>query len=138
MPRRWKWSHGQLFFDLAAMISAGHSENQVRIRGNDCVPAHRNSGVTGCAEDVNPASQRDHLGDPMPTNAWRIEPLEAEYARRVGQAGFNFADLASQFSDELARLFWPLTGVTDNLNIVPDFFDGMRSECYHFRRMHEA
>src|SRR3954466_11391617 len=74
----------------------------------------------------------------MATDKWRIQPLKAEYARRIGRCWRQYCNLLLNTVNEVLCFLRAFTSIADRLNIRPDVFQIMRSQCQNLRWTDEA
>src|SRR3954464_3070492 len=93
MPPVREWNDLQFFLDLVPVIAAGHGKDNVRIGSDNRVPTDGNTGMIRLTENVSSACQRDHLRHPVATDKWRVKPLQAKHARRIGRRWRQYCNL---------------------------------------------
>jgi hypothetical protein len=77
----------QLLVDPSDGKTAGHENQDVRLRGQNLVPGDLSGRRTWATKHIDTASICDHLGDPMASVVERIKPFEARHAGLLLHAG---------------------------------------------------
>ena len=111
------------------MIATGHGEDQIGITVHYSLPADLIPGLTGTAQNINSTREGYHLRHPVATNKRRVEPLQAQDARRISRASCpQPGNLSSKTRDEFGCLRSSIGGLADSENVAPNVRDGSWAE----------